>query len=83
MEIKNIIFWVLIFLIIATALWLLHGSPAESSALIAVALFVAASELLIWKNLFNIDKKNSIGFIKIKNEINKNHEELKYLINNR
>lgn len=90
-RIEDIVFWILIILIIATALWLLHGSPAESSALITLALFVATSEVLLWKALFKIDRKTSIefvkldkslaiSFIKIKNDMHNKHNELKDLI---
>ena len=67
MEIKldDIIFWVLIVLIIGVAIWLLLGSPTDTSAIIAVAVFVATSEILLWKAFFKIDKKTSIGFEKI------------------
>ena len=68
-KIEDIIFWVVIVLIIATALWLLSGSPSETDALISIALFVAASEILIWKKLFAIDKNTAIGFAKIKSEL--------------
>jgi len=68
-KIEDIVFWVIIFLIIATALWLLFGSPPETDALISIALFVAASELLIWRKLFDIDKKTAVGFEKVKSEL--------------
>ena len=79
-KIEDILFWMLILGIIAVALWLLHGSPTEIGALISIAVFVAASEILIWKNLFSIDKnfslavshldkKNEISFIKLKNDM--------------
>lgn len=61
----DILFWILILMIIAVALWLLSGSPTEMGAIIAVALFVATSEILIWKYLFYIDKNNKINLSKI------------------
>ena len=78
---EDIIFWLLIAGIIAIALWLLHGSPTEVNAIIAVAIFVATSEILLWKTFFNIDKRTSVSFEKVKNTIDKNHLELKNLIN--
>ena len=77
----DILFWILISMTIAVALWLLAGSPTEIGAIIAVALFVATSEILIWKHLFYIDRSNkinlskidkniSVGFIKFKSDIN-------------
>jgi len=69
MKIEDIIFWIIILMIIATALWLLSGSPPETDALISISLFIVASELLIWRKLFDIDKKTAIGFEKVKNEL--------------
>ena len=79
-KIEDIVFWILIILIIATALWLLHGSPAESNALIAVALFVATSEVLLWKALFKLDRKTSIGFVKLDKSLSdiKDNQEYKF-----
>lgn len=65
-RIENIVFWILIALIIGIAIWKLFGSPTDTAALISIALFVAASEILLWRALFLIDKKTSIGFLKIK-----------------
>ncbi len=86
-KIEDIIFWILILIIVAIALWLLAGSPPEVNALVAIALFVATSELIIWKKLFavekntavdfaKLDKNVSISFIKLRNDI----KELKDLI---
>lgn len=74
--IDNILFWILILLIIAVALWMLHGSPTEIGAIIGIAVFVASSEILIWRTLFNIDKKTSIGFIKIKSDVDRKFFEV-------
>ena len=54
---------------IALALWMLSGSPTNTSAIIALAVFVAGSEIVIWKHLFSIDKKTALGFEKVKSEI--------------
>ena len=84
MEIKleDIVFWILIFAIIGVALWLLNGSPTEISAIISIAIFVAGSEVMIWKALFKnnernavkfekLDKKTSISFEKVKSRFDK------------
>lgn len=89
-KIEDILFWILIITIIAIVLWLLSGSPPETDALIAIGLFVIASESLIWKKLFTLDNKIEIGLLKLdnktslsfmnlKNEIDKNN----LMINNR
>lgn len=69
------------------AIWKLVGSPTDTAALISITLFVAGSEIILWKALFKTDKRTEIGFIKIKNDINnlkedinKKHQELKQLI---
>jgi len=69
-KIEDIIFWLLIIGIIAIAIWMLSGSPTETNALISLAIFVAGSEILLWKALFNMDKKTVIGFERTKNDIN-------------
>lgn len=69
MKLEDILIWVVIVLIIATAIWLLMGSPPEANALISIALFVAASELLIWKKLFSIEKNTAVSFVKLKSDI--------------
>jgi len=63
---EDILFWIIILGIVAIALWLLHGSPTETGALISIATFVAASELLIWKFLFKSDKNTAIELMKVK-----------------
>ena len=64
----DILFWLLILAAIAIAIWILSGSPDLTGGLISVMVFVAASEVLLWKSLFSIDKKNAIGFEKVRYE---------------
>jgi len=80
-KIEEIVFWIIIFAIIALAIWLLSGSPTDTSAIAALAAFVAASEILIWKTLFSIDKKTTTGFMKLKNDLDNKHNELKLIMN--
>jgi len=68
-KIDDMLFLILILLMVGVALWKLFGSPTDTAAVIGVALFVTGSEMLVWKTLFKIDKKNSLGFMKIKNNI--------------
>jgi len=75
-KIEDIFFWIFIIIIIGTSLWMLHGSLSEMSALITIGLAVASSELLIWKYVFNLDKKTALGFMKMKYQIEKNHLEV-------
>ena len=86
-KIRDIIFWILILAAIGIAIWLVIGSPTIETGLLMIVIFIAASEIVIWKTLFKIDKKTCIGFIKIKNEmhnkfveVNNNLNEIKLLI---
>ena len=69
-KIERILFWLLIALLIGLAIWKLFGSPTDTASIIAVALFAAGSEILIWRALFNIDKKTSMGFMRLSNDMN-------------
>ncbi|MDO8517360.1 MAG: hypothetical protein Q7S33_04525 [Nanoarchaeota archaeon] len=75
MKTEDIIFWIIICLIVGVALWKLVGSPTDTTALISITLFVAGSEIILWKALFNIDKKTEIGFIKMKNDNTNNRQK--------
>lgn len=81
-KIEDIIFWLLIIAIVAIALWLLSGSPPEIDALITIALFVAASELLIWRKIFSIEKNTTIGFMRVKHDMNKGFSDVNNKLNN-
>ncbi len=69
-KLEYILFWILIALIVGIAIWKLIGSPTDTVALISITLFVSGSEILLWKALFDIDKKTAIGFNNIRNDIN-------------
>ncbi|OGJ15409.1 hypothetical protein A3K73_05910 [Candidatus Pacearchaeota archaeon RBG_13_36_9] len=73
---EDILFWILIALIVGLAIWKLVGSPTDTASLISLALFVAGSEILIWKTIFKIDKKTSVGFIKLRNDIDKRFTQM-------
>lgn len=85
--IEDIVFWLIILGIIAIVLWMLHGSPTEMGAIMGIGTFFGASELLIWRKLFHIenkfnlkisklDKSTTVGFVKVKHDIDRNHIEL-------
>ncbi len=88
-KIEDILFWLLMIVVIVITLWLLFGkSPTLESSLIQISLFIVASEILLWKTIFRIDKRTTVGFTKIKNNLNaikqdisiikKNIENIKY-----
>jgi len=80
-KMEDIVFWLLIIAIIAVALWLLRGSPTEVGALTAITVFVAASEILIWKNLFGMDKRTAVGFERVKLHFDKMDKQLEGINN--
>ena len=86
-KIEDIIIWAIIGLMIAIAIWKLIGSPTDTAVLISIILFISASEILIWRKLFlieknsciniaKIDKNVSLSFMKMKNTMNKRFSEV-------
>ncbi len=80
-KLEDIMFWILIVLIIGVAIWLLSGSLTDTSAIVAVAVFLTPSEILIWKNIFKMDRKTSVGFEKVKSGIKILKKDLNYQFN--
>jgi hypothetical protein len=75
--IDSIAFWILILIILGIAIWLAFGSPEFNSSLIAIIIFVAMSEIYLWKAFFKIDKKTSLGFGKVRSEFKITNHKLK------
>jgi len=67
--IEDILFWIIIAFIIGILIWMLSGSPTIEGALISLGGAIISSELLLWKRFYSIDKRTTIGFIKIRNDI--------------
>lgn len=85
-KIEDILFWILILAIVGIIIWMLVGSPTLENGLISIGLFVIGSEILLWRALFAIDKRTSIGFEKVKlsfEKVKNNIDNLKNEINNR
>ena len=61
-KIEDIVFWILIALIVGVVIWKLVGSPTNTATLISLTLFIAGSEILLWRNLFKSDNKPNEGF---------------------
>ena len=80
-KIEDIIFWVLIAFIVGIAIWKIIGSPTDTTALISITLFIAGSEILLWKAFFSIDKKTATGFEKMKNNNDKKFLEISSQLN--
>jgi len=70
---EEIVGWIVIGLMIATAIWMLSGSPTLVGAVIGIFGFVATSEILLWRKLFSVENKTSLGFMKVKYDMEKNH----------
>ncbi len=81
--IEDIVFFIFIAIIVGTSLWLMSGSPSEMNAIISIGIAVAGSELLIWKYIFNMDKKTAISFAISRSEINNRFDNLDNNINKR
>ncbi len=83
-KIEDIVLWIVILFIIGIGVYLLikTNSPIEVDALISLTLFVAASELLIWRSLFKMDKKVACGFIKMKSDMSKMENKMILKLNN-
>ncbi|MBS3079169.1 hypothetical protein J4218_03545 [Candidatus Pacearchaeota archaeon] len=90
LKIEDVIFWLIILYIIGIAIWMLHESPMDSSAIISIGLALGSSELFLWRSLYNnnknnllrlseMDKKTAMSFLKLRNEMEKNN----IMINNR
>ena len=71
MKFGDVLFWILILGAVGMAIWLAVGSPAIENGLLIITIFIASSEILLWKALFQIDKKTAIGFTKIKHDMEK------------
>ena len=81
-KIEDIVFWVALAIIVGIAIWKLVGSPTDTAALISIALFVAMSELALWKKLYGIEKRTEVGFMKVRSELNLLRNDLNHHLNN-
>lgn len=68
MKIEYILFWIFILAVIGIAIWMLFGSPTLEAGLISIGLFVAGSEILLWRNLFAVDKGAAVGFERVRSD---------------
>ena len=66
MRTEKIVFWVLMLAIIGIVIWLAFGSPDFENGVLAIILFFVASEILLWKALFAVDRRASLGFERVK-----------------
>lgn len=64
----DVLFWILMFVIIGVSIWLGFGSPDFESSLLMLTVFVAGSEILLWRSLFAKDKKVAVGFEKVRGD---------------
>jgi hypothetical protein len=80
---EDIAFWIIISMIIAIIIWKVFGSPTDTATLITLTAFIAALIIALWKGIYsieskvniklhNLDKKTSLSFMKLKNNMN-NH----------
>ena len=69
MKAGDIVFWLIIAALIGLAFWLFRGSPTTESAIVSVAVFVATSEMILWRRTFTMDKNTAVSFARLKNDI--------------
>ncbi len=70
MRIEDIIFWILISAVIGVAIWIMLGSPPLENGVLMMVIFIATSEILIWRYMFSLDKKTAVSFVKLRTEMN-------------
>lgn len=75
-KITDIVFWLLILAVIGIALWMLFGSPTLEVGLVSISLFVAGSEILLWRALFSVDKRTAVGFERVKLDFERINDKL-------
>ena len=88
-KIEDIVFWIAILAIIGIIIWKLFGSPSVLEILISAVSFLMIAGLTLWRSLHNAEKKiigienkTTIGFIKVKNEINNLKNEINQRFDN-
>jgi len=64
----SIVFWILMIVIIGVSIWLAFGSPDFERSLLMVVIFFAGSEILLWRNLFDRDRKVAVGFERVRSD---------------
>ncbi len=69
LKFDDILFFIVIALIVFVALWLLKGSPTLDSAIVSVGVFVATSEILLWRKYFELDKKTAVSFERVRSDL--------------
>ncbi len=78
---EDVAFWIIIAIIIGIAIWKLFGSPTDTATIISVTLAIASSELLIWRSIFQQDKRTAVGFIKMQYETKDMKKEINNTLN--
>ncbi len=78
-KIEDIIFWIIIIITVSVVIWILHGSPPIENSFPSLIAFIIASEVLLWKAIYKIDKRTSNGFMKIKTDL----KLIRYDMNNK
>ena len=71
LTIEDIVFFIIIGLIVFISLWLLIRSPTFNNAIISIGVFIATTEIFLWRKVFSIDKNTTVGFVKVKSDIDK------------
>ncbi len=80
MKIEDIIFWIAIIAIIGIIMWKLFGSPTDMATSVSVASLLVMSELALWRELYSIEGKVAVGFVKVRGDINLIRDDIKHHI---
>lgn len=62
---ESIVFWILILMTLGILFWLAFGSPEFETSAITIGIFVATSEIMVWKAFFSIDKRTAVSLSSI------------------
>lgn len=79
--IEDIVFWIAILAIIGIIIWKLFGSPTDLTTLISIASLLVMSELALWKKLYTTERRVTLGFMKVRGDINLIRNDIKHHIN--
>ena len=66
---EDIIILTSIFLLMFVAVWSFYGLPTKTSVLIYLGIFLVASNILLWRRIFIMDKNTAVSFVKANYDI--------------
>ena len=67
----DVMFWIVVLMTLFVILWKLHGSPSDFATIVSLGIFLLTSEILTWKKIYSIEKETSLGFMRVKHDLDK------------